>query len=179
MTGYLTEIKRESSPLIFSCLWYSIAMSRNNPFQGSVWEALQQCPEQNNSDIQLWQQTAFLATLENTDNAKKSIAVLKKHLPKAYHPLIRFAQPKHRWYLNVEKSVTAHRLNWLLDDLSLRIAKDIGYAPQIQVAVKAAEWSLSGFPLSAFETIIQPCPTKEEADQFIADFLSNKTQVTK
>lgn len=154
--------------------------TENQPFRGTVWEALQQCPNNQSDAIQLWQQTAFLAAVKSTENAKKSMATLKKHLPKKFHPFIRFAQPKNIWYLNVEKGVTAAQLNRLLDDLSLRIAKDIGYAPKIKVAVHPTQWQNSGFSLTHFDVIKQSLPNDEEADEIIAslvatDFSHNDT----
>lgn len=149
-------------------------IKRDNPFQGTVWQVLQQhCPDSNDTLTRaLWQTPEFLTTLKSTENAKKSMAVLKKHLPEKYHSLIRFAQPKNIWYLNVEKGITATRLNPLLDDLSLRLAKAIGYAPKIKVVVQASQWQRSGLLLSDFTPVKIPLPSDEEADKIIADFVN-------
>ncbi|PIE42425.1 MAG: hypothetical protein CSA47_00995 [Gammaproteobacteria bacterium] len=124
------------------------------------------------ADSAFWQNTALRETLANIDNAQKSMTVLKKHLPKKYYRFIRFAQPKTVWYLNVEQALVATQLNWLLDDLCLRIAKDIGYAPRLRVMVKPQHWALSGFPLETIQPIKKSLPTATQADQIISDFLS-------
>lgn len=164
-------------------LCYIVGMNSDYFFYHNVWQVLQQCrtPRQDNrhrnQNIMLWQQPEFLNAINQTENAKKSMAVLRKHLPKQYHELIRFAQPKTIWYLNVEKGLTATRLNMLLDDLSLKIAKDIGYAPKIRVMVQAGKWHHSGFPLEYITSHSRQLPTEEEADHILADFLkSSPTQ---
>lgn len=154
-------------------------MNRDYFSHHNVWQVLKQCQtvrkdtRERGDSIKLWQQPEFLSALNDTDNAKKSMAVLRKHLPKQYHALIRFAQPKSIWYLNVEKGITATQLKMLLDDLSLKIARDIGYAPKIKVMVYAGQWHYSGFPLEHTVTKPRQLPSEEEADNILADFLKS------
>ncbi len=137
----------------------------------SIWHTLQRLSSNNNSDA-LWGSEDYVAAVKSLENTKKSLAVLKKHLPKPFHPLIRFAQPKNIWYLNVQKGVTATQLNQLLDELCLRIAKDIGYAPRLKVMVKATQWKNSGLPLSVAKPTRIAIPSRAEAAEIIAEFLS-------
>lgn len=139
----------------------------------TVWQQLLDLPTVEDANLsQLWNSVAYLDAVDNIDNIKKSMAVLKKHLPQHFHPLIRFAQPKTIWYLNVEKGITATQINQLLDDLCLRIGKDIGYAPRLKVAVKATQWAASGLPLSVSKPPKISLPSREEAADIIAEFLS-------
>lgn len=147
-------------------------MGQSSKFQATVWQLMQEYRD--NSDDVLWQNVAFDALIANIENAKKSLRVLQKHLPERFFPYIRFAQPKQIWYLNVEKSLTAHQLNGLLDDLSLRIARDIGYAPQLRVMVNPSHeaWRRSGFPLSYPVYEKEPLPDEKEARKILQDFIN-------
>lgn len=149
-------------------------MKKRSPFQGMVKEAMhtyqQAAKDKKHSD--LWNSDALLTAVDNAENAMKSMFVLKKHLPEQFHSLIRFAQPKSTWYLNVEKGVTATQLNMLLDDLLLLIAADIGYAPRLRVMVQPARWSQSGFPLVYPQKPQLTLPSPNEADDIIETFLS-------
>ncbi len=148
-------------------------MNNRSAAPASIWHTLQRLSTDNHSGQHaLWDSEDYVAAVNSLENTKKSLAVLKKHLPERFHPLIRFAQPKTIWYLNVEKGVTATQLNQLLDELCLRIAKDIGYAPRLKVMVKATQWRNSGLPLSVIKPTPIPIPTHAEAAKIIADFLS-------
>ncbi|PIE82251.1 MAG: hypothetical protein CSA11_01200 [Chloroflexi bacterium] len=148
---------------------------KHNTFHGMVKNAMhayrQSAEKTQNPD--LWHSDALLTAVENAENAMKSMTVLKKHLPAHFHPLIRFAQPKSIWYLNVEKGITATQLNMLLDDLLLRIAADIGFAPRVRVMVQpsARRWSQSGFPLSFPKSNRIALPDQAEAEAIIEAFL--------
>lgn len=146
-------------------------MGKSDKIQASVWEAVQHYRQV--GEATLWQDEAFHDALANAENAAKSLAVLKKHVPKRFHSLIRFAQPKTIWYLNVQKSLTANQLNLLLDDLLLRIAKDIGYAPRLRVMVKPShsDWIRAGLPLTYEAVVKTPLPTTKEAEAIISAFL--------
>lgn len=148
-------------------------MGKQTKFQGSIGEAITRYQE-NSKQPDFWQHTAFLSALENSQNAIKSINVLKKHLPKKFHPLVRFSQPRNVWILSVKKGITATQINLLLDDLSVIIAKDIGYAPRIQVKIVASNWHYAGFPLYFSTKTKQVTPSDKEAEQIIDDFLHNK-----
>ncbi len=154
-------------------------IKRNNVFQGKVNNALHSYLRHDEKKLagNFWHSDAVATAIENADNAMKSLAVLRKHLPEQFHPLVRFAQPKTVWYLNVEKGITATQLNKLLDDLLLRIARDIGYAPRLQVYVQPSHlrWSQSGFPLAFPELVSATLPDESEAQDFIKDFIKNKT----
>lgn len=148
-------------------------MGKQTKFQGTVGKAIQRYQE-NSKQTNFWQHKALLFALENSQNAIKSISVLKKHLPKKFHPLIRFSQPHNVWILSVKKGITATQLNLLLDDLSVMIAKDIGYAPRIQVKTIAGEWHYAGFPLHFPTKTKRATPSDKEAEQIINNFLHNK-----
>lgn len=148
-------------------------MSQRKVFQGRIKEAMHtyQQAAKNTTQSNLWHSDALITAVENAENAIKSMSVLKKHLPTQFHPLIRFAQPKTTWYLNVEKGITATQLNMLLDDLLQRIAADIGYAPRLRVMVQPSRWSQSGFPLIYPEKPRITLPDKDEANEIIEAFL--------
>lgn len=125
------------------------------------------------AEIKLWQHVAFSSALENSHNAIKSVQVLKKHLPEKFHRHIKFSQPKTLWILTVKKGITATQLELLLDDLLVRIAKDISYAPRIKVTVNAGNWDNAGFPLHYPTTKDLPIPNSDEADKIITEFLNS------
>ncbi len=154
-------------------------MDKIAKIQASVWEALQHYRD--NSDLPLWRQNDFSYVCENTENARKSMAVLKKHLPKSFHQLIRFSQPKTQWILTVRKSATKHRVTALLDELSMRIARDIGYAPAIRVIVQPSQqkWENSGFSLTKIEVNRIELPSEEEAKKIIDEFLAKPFEENK
>lgn len=149
---------------------------RNNIFQGTVGEAIQTYLNNDSQKLadEFWHSDAIITAVENADKAMKSLTVLRKHVPQHFHALIRFAQPNLTWYLNVEKGITATQLNMLLDDLLLRIARDIGYAPRLQVAVQpsALAWSRSGFPLEFPEKTESDTFDEDAAQAFINEFIS-------
>lgn len=140
--------------------------------QVSVWEALQYYRD--NSELPLWQQRDFDSACRNAENAIKSMAVLKKHLPASFHESIRFSQPNSQWILSVRKSVIKHKITTLLDELSMRIAQDIGYAPAIRIVVQPSKqaWENSGFSLVSVSPNRIELPTEEEAKKMIDDFLA-------
>ncbi len=149
---------------------------RNQVFHGTLGDALRAYVNHDEKKLvgEFWHTDAIATVVENADNAMKSLRVLRKHLPKQFQPLIRFAQPKATWYLNVEKGVTANQLNMLLDDLLVRIARDIGYAPRLQIAVQPSHlrWSQSGFPLLFPEQIKIPRPDEAKAQEIIDAFIA-------
>ncbi|MGY0398981.1 MAG: hypothetical protein ACWIPH_03390 [Ostreibacterium sp.] len=148
-------------------------MGKPNKIQASVWQAVQHY--QQNSKEMLWHHDEFSEAIENAENEVKSIAVLKKQLPERFHELVRFAQPKTIWYLNVEKGLIATQLTMLLDALCLRIAKDIGYAPRLKVMVKPShnDWLRAGLPLAYMPITHIQLPTPEEATEIINRFLKD------
>lgn len=150
---------------------------RNQIFVGTVGDALDNYINNDAHKLadEFWHSDAIATAVTNANNAKKSLAVLCKHMPTQFHSLIRFAQPKTTWYLNVENGVTATQLNMLLDELLLKIAKDIGYAPRIQVAVQpsAQRWAKSGFPLTYPKKIQKRRLNESEPQAIINDFLKN------
>lgn len=152
-------------------------MNQRTPFQGMVKDAMYayQQAAKKTANSALWQSEAFLTAVDNADNAIKSMVVLKKHLPERFHPLIRFAQPKTTWYVNVEKGVTATQLNMLLDDLLLRIAADIGYAPRLRVMVQPAQWAQTGFRLTYPDSTREKLPNSVESDTIIEAFLNKNS----
>ncbi len=150
-------------------------MDKIDKIQASVWKMLQRYRDNgDNSEVLLWQQDDFIHACKNTENAIKSMVVLKKHLPVSFHDLVRFSQPNTQWILSVRKSVIKHKITMLLDELSLRIARDIGYAPAIRVVVQPSKhtWENSGFALTTIEPNRIELPSEEEAKKIINDFLA-------
>lgn len=152
---------------------------RNQVFQGSLNEALHNYLGKDGKALagDFWHSDAITTAVENADNALKSLRVLQKHLPVQFQPLIRFAQPGTTWYLNVEKGTTATQLNMLADDLLIRIARDIGYAPRLKIAVQPShqKWRQSGFSIQAPEKQTVELPDKQAAVTFLNDFVKKST----
>ena len=76
------------------------------------------------------------------------------------------------WQINVENSITATQLNWLLDELSMRIAKDIKFAPKLKVSVTPSNWKDSGFSISELVIEKLEIPSQQEAESYLASFLA-------
>lgn len=156
-----------------------MTIKRNKIFSGTVHQAFAEYI--NNDELHLagnfWHNEAVITAVENAENAIKSLQVLQKHLPKRFHSLIRFAQPNITWYLNVEKGITATQLKMLLDDLLIKIARDIGYAPRLRISVQPShqQWKNSGFPLEiAKKNVIAIPQNDEEAQEIINNFIKRK-----
>ncbi|MPV86367.1 hypothetical protein [Ostreibacterium oceani] len=151
-------------------------MVDDSHFQGNIAEALYFF-QNNGKNRHLWHHPDFSDTLKKLDNIKASLHVLKKHLPKKYHDYVRFSQPKTVWNLHVEKTLIGNQLNLLLDELSLRIAKDIGYAPRLKVIVTPANWKNSGFPLFYTPYSAIKTPDKETAQRILQAFINGHDDI--
>jgi len=145
-------------------------------FQGSIWQALmayQKACQTSDDEAALWGDECFVKTMEAVQKASHSIAILRRHLPPQFHSLVRFSQQQRLWCLTVEKPVVAHQFEALLDDLLIRITKDIGSAVPIKIVVVPDNWSLSGLPIVVSDKAVIDLPTSSEARQIIDIFLQS------
>ncbi len=106
------------------------------------------------------------------DLSKKNYINKLCHLiPNNLHTNIRLQYQPSIWQLNVANANIATRLNLLLDNLSLLLAKDMGFAPKLKLIVVPNHWETSGFMLTELVKERKKIPTEAEADEFLAAFI--------
>ncbi len=139
----------------------------------SVWDIAMELPK-TGSNSNLWNSYAYIYSIKNITKLKISTKVLRKHLPKKYLSLVRLGWESFDsiWVFCVPNSLVANRVSYLLDEISISIAKDIGYAPRIKIAVHPTMWGSKGFSLLEKKEFKNKIPTPEEADKFISKFVN-------
>lgn len=104
------------------------------------------------------------------------IEQLQHAIPSQLHPHIRLQYQASIWQLNAPNAAIATSLNPLLDELSLLIAKDMGFAPKLKLSVIPDNWKTSGFMLVELVKERPKTPTEAEAEAFLNDFLRSTTK---
>lgn len=118
-----------------------------------------------------WASSGYLLS-RSKDDEKTFPSLLKLYLPDEIHTEIRLKRYPSIWHIYVQKSLTASRLAVLFDELSERIAKDIGYTPILKIHVQPENWISTGFSLTELVPKKQLTPTDNEADEIIEAFLN-------
>ncbi len=113
--------------------------------------------------------------LSNTIDTIKNpqIQQLVNIIPENIQKKIRLQYSPSIWQLNVENASIATRINPLLDNLSLLLAKNMGFAPKLKLSVVPNNWKTSGFILTELVKQTPKVPTEEEAEIFLTNFLSS------
>ncbi|PID65525.1 MAG: hypothetical protein CR975_06780 [Gammaproteobacteria bacterium] len=102
---------------------------------------------------------------------KPHIQKLCQLIPDTLQAGIRLKYYPSVWQLNVANANVATRITPLLDELSLRLAKDMGFAPKLKLCVVPDNWQASGFSLIELVKPTKRVPTEAEAEAFLTDFL--------
>ncbi len=139
----------------------------------SVWDVAT-IMQKKGVNTSLWKNSIFNKQIQSVRKLEISAKVLRKHLPVKYLELVRIGWQweDSTWLLFVQNTMLANKLNYLLDEMSLLIAKDIGYAPRIKVLLTPKNWHLSGISLVDHKSKKQETPTIEEADKIIKEFIN-------
>ncbi len=142
--------------------------------QSSIWDAIKFFQKNDkNENQEFWKLPELEAYIDSVSNLKISIKVFRKHIPKQYIDDIRMASQGKTWLIIVKNNVLASRLEMMMDNISLRISRDIGYAPRIKIIVETNNWKYKGLALINKSEEKIDTPSKEEADKIINDFIAN------
>lgn len=98
---------------------------------------------------------------------------LRAVIPVSLHQRIRLRYEPSVWQMKVQTSALATQLNLLLDELSFRLAKDMKFAPKLNVSVVPDDWKSSGFSLTELVKEKRVLPNEAEAEAFLENFLKN------
>lgn len=121
-----------------------------------------------------WEQSGELLC-DMADFSKQApIKRLANIIPNALQHQIRIQYQPSVWQLNVPNAGVSTRLKPLLDELSLLIAREMGFAPKLKLTVVPSEWEKSGFMLVEIVKEHRKIPSEDEADKFLAEFLQSQ-----
>ncbi len=101
------------------------------------------------------------------------IKKLANAIPNSIQNQVRVKYQSSVWQLNVPNAAVTTRLKPLLDELSLLLGKDMGFAPKLKLSVIPTEWEKSGFMLTELVKEQRKIPTEDEAEEFLAEFLKS------
>lgn len=121
-----------------------------------------------------WEDSGQLLSEMIDFSHKPHIQRLQQSIAEQLHPHIRLQYQPSVWQLNVENAAIYSRLNPLLDQLSMSLAKDMGFAVKLRLSVVPDTWESSGLMLTELIKEKIQLPSEEEADAYLKTFLSDE-----
>ncbi len=122
-----------------------------------------------------WEKSGELLCDMVNFSKQAQMKTLASLIPDSLQDKIRLQYQPSVWQLNVPNAVVSTRLKPLLDELSLLLAKDMGFAPKLKLTVVPSEWEKSGFMLTELVKEQRTIPSEDEASQFLAAFLQSNS----
>ncbi len=120
-----------------------------------------------------WEKSGELLCDMVNFSQQSPIKKLANAIPNNLQNQVRVQYQPSVWQLNVPNATVTTRLKPLLDELSLLLGKEMGFAPKLKLSVVPDEWEKSGFMLSDLLKKKRKMPTEDEAETFLAEFLKS------
>ncbi len=123
-------------------------MAYHQPFRGDLDNALRYFlkNDPDHTSGSFWYAGSTEIAVKSTKEAKTAQAILRKHLPEQFLPVVRFALPQTVWYLNVQSPAVAKQLREVVNTVLVNIANEISNSPEIRIKVHTSplQWAKSG-----------------------------------